>query len=67
MIADADKGIEDTRVSFGWGKEQPATVRRAAEQLGVPYQTVFKNERVSARNGRSQRRNSGKLKDDDAA
>ncbi len=42
MIAEADKEIEETRVSFRWGKEQLAIVRRAAEQMGVPYQTFIK-------------------------
>lgn len=42
MIAEADKEIEETRVSFRWGKEQLAMVRQAAEQMGVPYQTFIK-------------------------
>ena len=42
MIAEADKEIEETRVSFRWGKEQLAIVRQAAEQMGVPYQTFIK-------------------------
>jgi predicted DNA binding CopG/RHH family protein len=42
MIEEADKEIEETRVSFRWGKEQLATVRQAAEQMGVPYQTFIK-------------------------
>lgn len=42
MIAEADKEIEETRVSFRWGKEQLAVVKQAAEQMGVPYQTFIK-------------------------
>jgi predicted DNA binding CopG/RHH family protein len=42
MIAEADKEIEETRVSFRWGKEQLAIVRQAAENMGVPYQTFIK-------------------------
>jgi predicted DNA binding CopG/RHH family protein len=42
IIAEADKEIEETRVSFRWGKEQLAIVRQAAEQMGVPYQTFIK-------------------------
>jgi predicted DNA binding CopG/RHH family protein len=42
MIAEADKEIEETRVSFRWGKEQLAVVREAAEKMGVPYQTFIK-------------------------
>jgi predicted DNA binding CopG/RHH family protein len=42
MIADADKEIEGTRVSFRWGKEQLAVVKQAADQMGVPYQTFMK-------------------------
>jgi len=42
MIAEADKEIEEIRVSFRWGREQLAIVRQAAEQMGVPYQTFIK-------------------------
>lgn len=42
MIEQADREIEDTRVSFRWGKSQLAIVKRAAEQIGVPYQTFMK-------------------------
>lgn len=42
MIAEADKEIEETRVSFRWGREQLAIVRQAAEHMGVPYQTFIK-------------------------
>lgn len=42
MIAEADKEIEETRVSFRWGREQLAIVRKAAEEMGVPYQTFIK-------------------------
>ncbi len=42
MIEQADREIEETRVSFRWGKEQLEIVKRAAEQIGVPYQTFMK-------------------------
>ncbi|MBI4534375.1 MAG: hypothetical protein HY711_10565 [Candidatus Melainabacteria bacterium] len=42
MTAEADKEIEDARVSFRWGKEQLAIVRQAADKMGVPYQTFIK-------------------------
>ncbi len=42
MIEQADREIEETRVSFRWGKEQLATVKEAAEKMGVPYQTFIK-------------------------
>lgn len=42
MIEQADREIEETRVSFRWGKEQLAVVKQAAEQMGVPYQTFMK-------------------------
>ncbi|HEY9868240.1 MAG TPA: hypothetical protein V6D08_03675 [Candidatus Obscuribacterales bacterium] len=42
MIEEADKEVEETRVSFRWGKEQLAIVQRAAEAMGVPYQTFIK-------------------------
>lgn len=42
MIEQADKELEETRVNFRWGKEQLALVKRAAELMGVPYQTYIK-------------------------
>ncbi len=42
MIEQADREIEETRVSFRWGKEQLAVVKQAAELMGVPYQTFMK-------------------------
>ena len=42
MIEQADREIEETRVSFRWGKEQLAIVRQAADNMGVPYQTFIK-------------------------
>ncbi|NJL71313.1 MAG: hypothetical protein HC888_06720 [Candidatus Competibacteraceae bacterium] len=42
MIEQADGEIEETRVSFRWGKEQLSTVKEAAEKMGVPYQTFIK-------------------------
>lgn len=42
MISEADREIEETRVSFRWGKEQLSIVKEAAERMGVPYQTFIK-------------------------
>jgi predicted DNA binding CopG/RHH family protein len=42
MIDAADREIEETRVSFRWGREQLAIVKKAAEKMGVPYQTFMK-------------------------
>ncbi|MBI4533209.1 MAG: hypothetical protein HY711_04605 [Candidatus Melainabacteria bacterium] len=42
MTADADAEIEATRVTFRWGKEQLDVVKKAADVIGVPYQTFLK-------------------------
>jgi hypothetical protein len=42
MIRVADQEIAETRVNFRWGKEQLDLVKRAAEIMGVPYQTYIK-------------------------
>jgi predicted DNA binding CopG/RHH family protein len=42
MIEEAERELDETRVSFRWGKEQLAVVKEAAEQMGVPYQTFTK-------------------------
>lgn len=42
MTAEADAEIEATRVTFRWGKEQLDVVKRAAQLMGVPYQTFIK-------------------------
>lgn len=42
MIAQADAEIEATRVTFRWGKEQLEVVKKAADTIGVPYQTFLK-------------------------
>ena len=42
MIEQAEKELEETRVSFRWGKEQLAIVKRAADMMGIPYQTFLK-------------------------
>lgn len=42
MIEEAEKELDETRVSFRWGKEQLDLVKRAAKQMGVPYQTYLK-------------------------
>ncbi|MBX9878797.1 MAG: hypothetical protein K2Y22_10105 [Candidatus Obscuribacterales bacterium] len=42
MISQASGEDEETRVNFRWGKEQLALVKRAANLMGVPYQTYLK-------------------------
>ena len=42
MIAEAEREIVETRVNFRWGKAQLKLVKRAARQMGVPYQTYIK-------------------------
>lgn len=42
MIAEADAEIEAARVTFRWGKEQLDLVKKAADSIGVPYQTFLK-------------------------
>ncbi len=42
MIEQAEKELEDLRISFRWGKEQLDVVKRAADTIGVPYQTFLK-------------------------
>ena len=38
----ADQDIDESRVTIQWGQEQLATVKRAADLLGVPYQAYIK-------------------------
>jgi predicted DNA binding CopG/RHH family protein len=42
MIEEADRDEAAGRVNFFWGKEQVDTVKRAADQMGVPYQDYIK-------------------------
>lgn len=42
MIDEAEKELDETRVSFRWGKEQLEIVKRAADLMGIPYQTFLK-------------------------
>jgi hypothetical protein len=42
MSEEADREIEEARVNFRWGKAQVETVKRAADVIGVPYQTYIK-------------------------
>ena len=42
MTEQADRDIREARVNFRWGMPQLATVKRAADLLGVPYQTYIK-------------------------
>ena len=41
-IKEADKEDDECRVNFRWGIEQLKIVKRAAEAIGVPYQTYIK-------------------------
>lgn len=42
MTAEADAELDETRVCFRWGKEQLEVVKKAADTIGVPYQTFLK-------------------------
>ncbi len=42
MIEEAEKELEETRVSFRWGAQQLDTIKRAAALMGIPYQTFLK-------------------------
>lgn len=42
QIAQSERDVLDARVNFRWGHEQVATVKRAADLIGVPYQTYIK-------------------------
>ena len=42
MTAESDAKIEIPCVFFHWGKEQLALVKRAANIIGIPYQTLIK-------------------------
>jgi predicted DNA binding CopG/RHH family protein len=42
VIDQAERELDDTRVSFRWGKEQLEVVKRAAQVMGIPYQTFMK-------------------------
>jgi len=42
MTEEADCKEAAGRVNFSWGKEQVDTVKRAADQMGVPYQDYTK-------------------------
>lgn len=41
-INQAEKELEDLRISFRWGKEQLEIVKKAADTIGIPYQTFLK-------------------------
>lgn len=41
-IARAEEDIAEMRVSMRWGKEQVEIIKRAADLIGVPYQTYVK-------------------------
>ena len=42
VIDQAEEDIAAARVSFRWGREQIAIIKRAAALFGVPYQTYLK-------------------------
>jgi predicted DNA binding CopG/RHH family protein len=42
MTGAAARDLEETRVNFRWRRSQLAIVKRAAEVLGIPYQTYLK-------------------------
>ena len=42
MTAEADAELDETRICFRWGKEQLELVKKAANTIGVPYQTFLK-------------------------
>lgn len=42
MIDEAEQELEAMRVSFRWNKESLGVVKRAAQLIGVPYQTFMK-------------------------
>lgn len=42
LEAEADREIAAGSVTFRWGREQIAVVKRAAALMGVPYQTYLK-------------------------
>jgi predicted DNA binding CopG/RHH family protein len=42
MTADADREVEELRVTIRWGRSQMGVIRRAARQMGIPYQSYVK-------------------------
>jgi len=42
MTAESDAELDETRICFRWGKEQLEVVKKAADTIGVPYQTFLK-------------------------
>jgi predicted DNA binding CopG/RHH family protein len=42
LEAEADRDVAAGTVTLRWGREQIAVVKRAAELLGVPYQSYLK-------------------------
>lgn len=41
-IRQADTEFVEARVNFRWGQEQVELVKKAAQAIGVPYQTYIK-------------------------
>lgn len=42
MTEEADREIEEGQVNFYWGKTHLDPVKRAAEQMGIPWQAYIK-------------------------
>lgn len=42
VVAQADKELAECHVNFRWQREQLDLVKKAAEEIGVPYQTYIK-------------------------
>ncbi len=41
--ADAELAQQEVRINFRWRREQLLLVQRAAEKIGIPYQTYVKH------------------------
>ncbi len=41
--AEADLQTDEVRVNFRWQKNQLDLIKRAADQIGIPYQTYMKD------------------------
>ena len=46
MTQQADKDIEDMQITFKLGKQQISIIKRAADLIGIPYQTYIKESAV---------------------
>ncbi|MBT9547383.1 MAG: hypothetical protein IV090_18465 [Candidatus Sericytochromatia bacterium] len=41
--AEADLQTDEVRINFRWQKNQLDLIKRAADQIGIPYQTYMKD------------------------